>query len=393
MAEEMTLVDHDQTSQLLHNKFVVVLGDSIHRGIYKDLVLLIQRDKYLSANQLRTKGELCFEGDCLVEGGNLGKMHNGTNYREVRQFRADHHLVRFYFITRIFSRYMESILDEFRHGLKPDVVIINSCVWDISRYSHKWNTDYKEDLHRLLGSLKEILPKETLVIWNLALPLGEYIKGGFLVPEIEHKASNLCRDLIEGNFYSLTLAKEYGMDVLDLHYHFRHLLQHRTHDEVHWDTVAHRRITSLLILHIAEAWNVEVKPSQVNTGQVQVGVRKPTKVVRKCSEGRQVYYDGYRPEFVSDSLPRGYLNFEYPAPRGHFHQPSPMYRCPLPPPPHPSLFQRHPYIDSSDHKWERDHYLHQPYKNHSHLAAMRRNYTRPHYAPYYHHHDTRYHHY
>lgn len=79
------------------------------------------------------QGELSFEQDSLVEGGQLGPMTNGTEYREVRQYRSDHHLLRFYFLTRIYSPYMESILEDFRQGLKPDVIIISSCVWDITR--------------------------------------------------------------------------------------------------------------------------------------------------------------------------------------------------------------------------------------------------------------------
>lgn len=75
-----------------------------------------------------------FEFDCLVEGGCLDTMNNGTEYREIRQFQSDHHLVRFYFVTRVFSQYMQSIMKDIRHGLKPDVVIVNSCVWDISRW-------------------------------------------------------------------------------------------------------------------------------------------------------------------------------------------------------------------------------------------------------------------
>lgn len=79
------------------------------------------------------QGEMSFEQDCLVEGGRLNKMHNGTGYKEVRQFQSAHHLVRFYFVTQIYSDYMKSILEDFRSGLKPDVIIANSCVWDISR--------------------------------------------------------------------------------------------------------------------------------------------------------------------------------------------------------------------------------------------------------------------
>lgn len=76
---------------------------------------------------------MSFEQDSIIEGGRLKEMHNGTEYREVRQFRSDHHLVRFYFVTRIYSCYMRSVLEDFRSGLTPDVVVVNSCVWDISR--------------------------------------------------------------------------------------------------------------------------------------------------------------------------------------------------------------------------------------------------------------------
>lgn len=79
------------------------------------------------------QGEFSFECDTLVEGGRLGPMTNGTEYREVRQYRSDHHLLRFYFLTQIYSPYMESILEDLSQGLKPDFIIISSCAWDITR--------------------------------------------------------------------------------------------------------------------------------------------------------------------------------------------------------------------------------------------------------------------
>uniref|UniRef100_A0A3Q3X909 Family with sequence similarity 113 n=1 Tax=Mola mola TaxID=94237 RepID=A0A3Q3X909_MOLML len=201
---------HQQARQLLHNKFVVVLGDSIQRAVYKDIVLLLQKDSYLTVKQLKSKGEMSFEQDCLVEGGCLSQMHNGTAYREVRQFRSAHHLVRFYFVTRIYSRYMMSILEDFHSGLKPDIVIVNSCIWDISRL------DYC-----------------------------------IAVSQLRH-------DVIVANFYSGSLADSYGLDVLDLHFQFRFSLQHRTKDGVHWNAIAHRRITCLLLQHSAQAWGVVI---------------------------------------------------------------------------------------------------------------------------------------
>nr|XP_021333193.1 uncharacterized protein LOC494057 isoform X2 [Danio rerio] len=244
--------------QLLHNKFVVVLGDSIQRAVYKDLVLILQKDSHLSASQLKSKGEFSFENDTLVEGGRLGEMNNGTQYREVRQYRTDHHLVRFYFITRTFSQYVESIISDFEKGIKPDLVVVNSCVWDISRYSRQWAVEYRENLKKLFMKLKSVLPEESLVIWNMTMPLGRKILGGFLVPEIEHMGPSLRFDVIEANYFGATLANESGFDVLDLHYQFRFSLQHRTRDGVHWNAVAHRKLSSLLLQHVAEAWGVEL---------------------------------------------------------------------------------------------------------------------------------------
>uniref|UniRef100_A0A3Q3WTR0 Uncharacterized protein n=1 Tax=Mola mola TaxID=94237 RepID=A0A3Q3WTR0_MOLML len=254
-------VSHQQARQLLHNKFVVVLGDSIQRAVYKDIVLLLQKDSYLTVKQLKSKGEMSFEQDCLVEGGCLSQMHNGTAYREVRQFRSAHHLVRFYFVTRIYSRYMMSILEDFHSGLKPDIVIVNSCIWDISRYLSMWVDDYQENLQKFFVELKSVLPEEALVIWNLTMPLGEKIKGGFLLPEVHHRqlsVSQLRHDVIVANFYSGSLADSYGLDVLDLHFQFRFSLQHRTKDGVHWNAIAHRRITCLLLQHSAQAWGVVI---------------------------------------------------------------------------------------------------------------------------------------
>lgn len=256
----MKVVTQRQARQLLHNKFVVVLGGSVQRSMYKDLVLLLQKDKYLTSAQLKTKGEVCFEDDCLVEGGTLGPMTNGTEYREVRQYRSDHHLVRFYFLTRIYSPYMESILSDLRHGLKPDVILVSSCIWDVSRYGPSWTRSYRENLQRFFEQIKSAVPAECLILWNLAMPLGPEPVGGFLLPEMAYMGPTLRYDVIDANFYSGTLADAYGLDVLDLHFLFRLSLKNRAKDGIHWDAEAHRRITSLFLHHTATAWGVALEP-------------------------------------------------------------------------------------------------------------------------------------
>ncbi|XP_021433407.2 PC-esterase domain-containing protein 1A isoform X6 [Oncorhynchus mykiss] len=322
MRENMKAVSQQQASQLLHNKFVVVLGDSIQRSVYKDIVLLLQKDKYLSLAQLKSKGEMSFEQDILVEGGRLGQMTNGTEYREVRQFRSDHHLVRFYFLTRIYSRYMQSILRDFEDGLKPDVVIVNSCLWDVSRYNPKWHNEYQENLHKLFDKMNSILPPECLVMWNMTMPLGKRIVGGFFVPEIEHRGATLCYDVIQANFYSSKMADAYGLDVLDLHFQFRFSLEHRMKDGVHWNSLAHRRITTLLLQHAAEAWGVVLHCPATTIEHIGHSEQQQLKAYTKTMTKNTVawaterfgHYDGYEPQanyFTPNSAALGWHPAEY----------------------------------------------------------------------------------
>lgn len=101
-----------------------------------------------------------------------------------------------------------------------------------------------------------------------SLSLYTALSSLFASPQIEHKAPQLRQDVIEANFYSGTLADSYGMDVLDLHYQFRFSLHLRTMDGVHWNALAHRRITSLLLQHSAQAWGVVMPCSQTNVGKM-----------------------------------------------------------------------------------------------------------------------------
>nr|DBA13706.1 TPA: hypothetical protein GDO54_017050 [Pyxicephalus adspersus] len=93
----MKLLSSADVRRLLHNKYVAILADSIQRSVNKDLVKILQNDEFRTEKQLKGKGEMSFANDTL--GGSLGEMHNGIIYCEVRHYRTDHHLVRFYFLT------------------------------------------------------------------------------------------------------------------------------------------------------------------------------------------------------------------------------------------------------------------------------------------------------
>ncbi|KAM8748256.1 PC-esterase domain-containing protein 1A-like isoform 2-T3 [Acanthopagrus schlegelii] len=328
-------IKQSQAWQLLFNKFVLVLGDSVQRSIYKDLVLLLQRDQYLTLPQLKSKGEFSFESDTLVEGGRLGPMTNGTEYREVRQYRSDHHLLRFYFLTQIYSPYMESILEDLSQGLKPDFIIISSCAWDITRYGRGSLELYKQNLHKFFGQIKTIVCHDCLILWNLTMPLGKKIKGGFLVPEVSHLRPTLSYDIIEANFYSSRLAEAYGLDVLDLHFHFRLRLLHRMPDDVHWDALAHRRISTLLLQHAAAAWGVDLHVPLLPPGQDrEVNIRPllaPTQLANQPGRTAGHHYGGVDqpmrdplqlPPFRQQSSAAGAVGPFYPqVPMQHYPRP------------------------------------------------------------------------
>ncbi|XP_012505691.1 PREDICTED: PC-esterase domain-containing protein 1B-like [Propithecus coquereli] len=279
-----------EVRQLLHNKFVVIMGDSIQRAVYKDLVLLLQRDCLLSSRQLKAKGELSFERDVLLEGGRWGRMHNGTDYREVRQFCDGHHLVRFYFLTRAYSQYVEAVLEELQSGEHtPDVVVMNSCLWDVSKYGQDFRRSYCRGLQSLFGRLAQVLPQSCLLVWNTAMPVAETVSGGFLPPEPWSSRARLRQDVLEANFYSSVEAGRHGVDVLDLHFHFRHAGQHRQRDGVHWDEWAHRHLSMLLLAHVADAWGVDLPCREPMGGWNRDGPagRRPDPAGRRQPEDRR----------------------------------------------------------------------------------------------------------
>ncbi|XP_058479893.1 PC-esterase domain-containing protein 1A isoform X2 [Solea solea] len=354
--ETMKCVSHEQACKLLHNKFIVVLGDSIQRSVYKDLVLLLQRDKYLTVQQLKSKGQMSFEQDCLIEGGRLGQMHNGTQYREVRQFKSAHHLVRFYFVTRIYSSYMKSLLDDFRHGLKPDVVIVNSCVWDVSRYNSSWISTYKDNLISFFDQLSEILPEETLVMWSLTMPLAEKIRGGFLVPE------------------------------------FRSSMHHRMKDGVHWNAVAHRKITSLLLQHAAQAWGVCMPCPVTTVENTEVTVKQPVWKNPSDHAERNPLMRNYN---CNDSIRFShFLNFEDNHRQRQWHDTAGTFRSAWPPQPY---FPVHSHKNNHGHNgngfnYRPYHHHPEPNNDHHHQYVMRSRHRRRH-APYSHHRPHQYAHY
>uniref|UniRef100_A0A670IUR8 Family with sequence similarity 113 n=1 Tax=Podarcis muralis TaxID=64176 RepID=A0A670IUR8_PODMU len=262
-------------------------------------------DCFLSPLHPHLQGELRFEDDHLVEGGVLGSLHNGTRYRRGAPVSYRPPPCPLLLLTRVYSEYVESILEDFQAGPKPDVLVLNSCVWDVSRYGPSSMKAYRKNLETVFNRLDAVLPASCLVIWNMTMPLGPRVTGGFLIPE--HLSKTLRNDIIEGNFYGATLAGFHLFDVLDLHFHFRFDLRNRVKDGVHWNNVVHRRITNLLLTHVADAWRVVV-PSRRRSPDGEWAGSQLASGSFHCREGRLARSPGFPQNPFTESKDKDFRN-------------------------------------------------------------------------------------
>ena len=249
---------HKEVKELLADINLAVIGDSIQRSVYKDLVCLLQSNRYLSKNELRKRGEMNFLGDDLAYGGKKEKQNDSVVYRECRIYVNTEVKTNcnYFFITRCFNSYVEEVLKELS-GKCIDVVIMNSCLWDVHRYTGG-KLKYEENLENLVKCIVRELP-DVFFIWLTTPPVDISCKGGFL--------SNPQQDLVkieEVKFCNEVARKVftgangiYGtFKIVDLESNFKYLEQERTNDGVHWNACAHRHMSNLILEEITKFYDV-----------------------------------------------------------------------------------------------------------------------------------------
>ena len=161
----------------------------------------------------RTKSEDSCPKDKLLDGGTRGKDKKRTGHREVRQYLTDFYFLQFVFMIRCYNTYVESVISKFESAeQKPDVLIANSCLWDITRYGDRPVSEYKENLQILFKKLKSSLP-ECLVIWNTNPAISHTSKGGVFIPGLDYLRDSMELHILEANYYASKVAVENGHDV------------------------------------------------------------------------------------------------------------------------------------------------------------------------------------
>nr|XP_054924861.1 PC-esterase domain-containing protein 1B-like [Dermacentor andersoni] len=182
---------------LLRTKRLAFMGCSNVRAVYKDLVCLYQENSLISNDLLKQKMEESCLGDYLVDHG----KQSGQGYLEERIFCNDHTTIYFYFLTKIYSDYVQTVLVRMA-DISPDVVIVSSCLWDITRWGPCGVGEYKKNLHLFFGGLRSVLPQSSIAIWLTAAPPSQNVHSGFLfVPELDFLKYSLRLHVIEANYF------------------------------------------------------------------------------------------------------------------------------------------------------------------------------------------------
>ena len=212
-----------------------------------------------------------------MEGGSKAGLKS-INYKEVRKFTKAKTVITFYFVTRCYGEYMKSIIASLE-AEPPDVVIMNSCLWDLCRYGKNANSEFKTNINELLEEIGLMIPydSERMFIWNATLPVVDsnksscapcYFPQGFQ-PENE-KVRN-------ANLYVRDQMVDYGdhFIFLDLYDIFHYHREHRIFDGVHWDSFAHRKITHLLLTEISLQWDIELPAKENSSSLGTMTIKSP----------------------------------------------------------------------------------------------------------------------
>jgi len=235
------------------------------RNIYKDFITLVDpgsRNRLTTVKALQAKGEPKYEPspatkdqliDCTRDAN--GKLGVGRQYREERDMYQESNDLQlsFYFLTRTCTpETCRFIRDYMRtHGSYPDIMIINSALWDINRWGPRGIEYYHKDVEDLMRLLKSALQPRTQVIWMTTPPISVDIRSGLLIKDTAFQRHSMRFNIMEANQCAANIVAAHGFDVLDMHYHFYHQVHRRAADGIHWNPDAVRMQTNIILTHIS----------------------------------------------------------------------------------------------------------------------------------------------
>ena len=156
----------------------------------------------------------------------VSEMKNNTS--DFFQIRSYYHAetntrLVYYFVTRVYSELMKEILELDLTKTKPDLIIINSMLYDISPHHYEEAREtFQRNLRRFIMNAKE---REIAVIWRSSLPLGQNAYGGFMsakkvVVDGAGNSNEIRQDIPNMNKKAKEICKELEVDYLDIYQNF-----------------------------------------------------------------------------------------------------------------------------------------------------------------------------
>ncbi|EGT57706.1 hypothetical protein CAEBREN_12065 [Caenorhabditis brenneri] len=285
--------------------------------MYKDMLSLIQTGELCTVQDLRISNEDQFLGDKHID---FLELDSNRVFRQAREFQSNRHLIQYYFTNRAMREDLEKTClmieatDE-----RPDVVIINSAIWDISRFPSRVNQEFSniavmqeelgvadEYFNRVamfLRRMRVLLPPSSTVVWVIMPPSAtpETFESGFIA--LNHlKFFEIRQRLLDANARVAQIVRESGFDVLDLSFHFRlsSYQVFRVKDGVHFNIIGTRYMNQLLLGHLTAAWQLDE----------MVMRRWPQNIVEKTLDANKSEFFQAALDFLQDRNDQKHMNEE-----------------------------------------------------------------------------------
>ncbi|CAJ0961296.1 unnamed protein product, partial [Mesorhabditis belari] len=237
-------------SDIFHGQHTLLIGDSLMRGLYKDLIRIIDtgRLQLTEPHVLKTKSEISCFNDRQID---MDKFKGERVFVQAREYHTENHLIQYHFTTRCFKEDLDCAIAQMVRDKKyPRMVFFNSCLWDLTRY-------HKLGLVNNQNKLDETTSHVFVVLFPQCIPavgrFNEFEEGGYDGDTRNNK--EVIRLLyVKANKLAAQIARLEGFSVIDLDYHlsvpiFDHL---RISDGIHWDNRANRFMLQLIILHLVK---------------------------------------------------------------------------------------------------------------------------------------------
>ncbi|CAF1489144.1 unnamed protein product [Rotaria sordida] len=234
-----------EVREKLKGKHVLLIGDSISRGIYKDFACLLSgNDRLLTMDELRYNRHKSYINKLFGETIDCFKTDRANSTKNIEKRKLisnehDHHL--FYsFSSRIWNKEMKKLLLTIK---SYDFIIIQSCLWDISRYSDFNGTTYLRNIDICLSKIKQLKKQ---IIW-------------IMIPPSNSSNNCLFNNLISKLHPSIIeILKNYDCILLDLYDILGNHPDCRHVDGVHFTPNGHRVITYYLMKIISNLLQQEI---------------------------------------------------------------------------------------------------------------------------------------